>query len=342
VYNFQLELDWNLLKVISKIDRFDASWSSIEKREAINLKQLKSIATIQSVGSSTRIEGSKMTDKEVEQLLNDMDISKLENRDAQEVAGYSNILNIISNSFTDIEITESNIKNLHNQLLKYSSKDTWHRGGYKQHTNAVEAKFPDGTRQIIFKTEEPGYATEDSMRNLVKWFHAEKEVHPLITTACFIYDFLSIHPFQDGNGRLSRLLTNLLLLKDGYNWIEYISFEHEIEKNKKEYYRSLRVCQSQRPNENVSEWINFFLNSLVNLQRKLEEKLERTGILTELSPQQETVYNYIANYPSSKVGEMSKKLNISSSSIKRIISKLMTLNLIERNGIGRGTNYKII
>ena len=240
-----------------------------------------------------------------------------------------------------IEITESNIKNLHNQLLKYSNKDRWHRGGYKQHTNAVEAKFPDGTRQIIFRTAEPGYPTEDAMNSLVKWFHSEKEVHSLITTACFVYDFLSIHPFQDGNGRLSRLLTNLLMLKDGYNWIEYISFEHEIERNKKDYYRSLRVCQSQRPNEDVSVWINFFLNSLVNLQRKLEEKLEKTGILTALSPQQESIYICIANNPSSKVGEIAKKLAISTSSVKRTISKLMKLNLIERNGIGRGTNYKI-
>lgn len=342
VYNFNLNLNWGLIKTISQIDRFDASWSSIEKREGINLRQLKSIATIQSVGSSTRIEGSKMSDKEVEVLLNNMDISKLGNRDAQEVAGYSNVLKIISNSFTDIEITESNIKNLHNQLLKFSSKDRWHRGGYKQHTNAVEAKFPDGTRQIIFKTAEPGYPTEDAMRNLIIWFHKEKEIHPLIIAASFVYDFLSIHPFQDGNGRLSRLLTNLLLLKYGYNWIEYISFEHEIEKNKKDYYRSLRICQSQRPNEDITEWINFFLKSLGNLQQKLAEKLEKTGMLTELNPQQEIIYNFIANNAGSKVGQISKKLNISSSSVKRTISKLLALNLIQRKGTGPGTNYRII
>lgn len=341
VYNFKLDLDWNLLKIISQIDRFDASWTNIEKREGVNLKQLKSIATIQSVGSSTRIEGSKMSDKEVEQLLSNMDISKLEDRDAQEVAGYSNVISIISTSFSDIEITEGNIKNLHNQLLKYSDKDRWHRGMYKQHTNAVEAKFPDGTKQIIFKTTEPGFPTEDAMRNLIKWFNEEKEVHPLIITASVVYDFLSIHPFQDGNGRLSRLLTNLLLLRYGYNWIEYISFEHEIEKNKKDYYRSLRICQSQRPNEDITEWINFFLKSLINLQQKLEEKLEKTGILTELSLQQEIIYNFISNNAGSKVGGISKKLGISTSSIKRTISKLLEINLIQRNGTGPGTNYRI-
>jgi len=341
VYNFKLELNWNLLKTISQIDRFDASWSSIEKREGSNLKQLKSIATIQSVGSSTRIEGSKMSDMEVEKLLNDMDISKLENRDAQEVAGYSTVLNTISSSFDHIEVTESNIKNLHNQLLKYSDKDKWHRGNYKQHINAVEATFPDGTRQIIFKTAEPGFPTEDAMRNLISWYDNEKEIHPLIITASLIYDFLSVHPFQDGNGRLSRLLTNLLLMKYGYNWIEYISFEHEIEKNKKDYYRSLRICQSQRPNEDITEWINFFLKSLSNLQRKLKEKLERTGILTELSLQQEKIYNFIINNAGTQVGVISKKLDINISSVKRTISKLLAMNLIQKNGIGRGTNYKI-
>jgi len=219
-----------------------------------------------------------MSDKEVEVLLNNMDISKLEDRDSQEVAGYSNVLNLIAESANEIEISENNIKNLHNQLMKFNSKDEWHRGGYKQHTNAVEAKFPDGTSQIIFRTEEPGYATEDAMRNLINWYHKEKEVHPLIITACFVYDFVSIHPFQDGNGRMSRLLTSLLLLQYGYNWIEYISFEHEVERNKKSYYRSLRNCQAQRPNEEVTDWINFFLNSLINLQEKLNKKLEKLGI----------------------------------------------------------------
>jgi len=341
VYNFTLRLDWKLLKTISQIDRFDASWSSMEKKEAPILKHLKSIATIQSVGSSTRIEGSKMSDKEVEVLLNKMDISKLEDRDSQEVAGYSNVLNLIAESANEIEISENNIKNLHNQLMKFSSKDEWHRGGYKQHTNAVEAKFPDGTSQIIFRTEAPGYATEDAMRNLINWYHKEKEVHPLIITACFVYDFVSIHPFQDGNGRMSRLLTSLLLLQYGYNWIEYISFEHEVERNKKSYYRSLRNCQAQRPNEEVTDWTNFFLNSLINLQEKLNKKLEKLGIEAELSPKEKNVLSYITNNAGVKSGEISKKLDISNSTLKRIINKLLSSNLIKKYGKGAGTNYGV-
>lgn len=341
VYNFSLSFDWQLLRTISQIDRFDASWSSIEKREEPILKHLKSMATIQSVGSSTRIEGSKMSDKEVEVLLNNMEISRLEDRDSQEVAGYSTVLNLIYDSAQEIEITESNIKNLHKQLMKFNSKDDWHKGDYKQHTNAVEARFADGTRQIIFRTEEPGYPTENAMSNLIDWYKDEKDVHPLIVTACFVYDFVSIHPFQDGNGRMSRLLTNLLLLQNGYNWIEYISFEHEVEKNKKAYYRSLRTCQAQRPNEDVTEWINFFLNSLINLQAKLNNKLEKLGVEASLSPNEKEVFSFIRNKQGVKVGAISKKLGIPISTTKRIINKLLDNNLIKKYGKGAGTNYGI-
>ena len=114
------------MSVISRINRFDASWSSIERLEGKSLRQLKTIAIIQSVGASTRIEGSKMSDEEVEALLSNIGISKIEDRDAQEVVGYFNVLDLISDSFLEIDVTESNIKNLHNQLLKYSAKDDWH------------------------------------------------------------------------------------------------------------------------------------------------------------------------------------------------------------------------
>lgn len=338
-YNFKLELNWKLLRIISQIDRFDASWASIEKKEGTTLKQLKSIATIQSVGASTRIEGSKMSDKEVEVLLNNIDISKLEDRDSQEVVGYFNVLDLISEAYNEIQISESDIKNLHNQLLKLSKKDAWHRGKYKQHTNAVEAKFPDGTTQIIFRTTPPGLLTEQAMKNLIQWYHEEIEVHPLIIIAALVYDFVSIHPFQDGNGRLSRLLTTLLLMKVGYQWIQYVSFEHEIENNKKDYYRSLRNCQAQRPNEDISEWIDFFFSSLINVQQKLTKKLERFGIEASLSANENAVYFFIKNNPHCRKGEISKKLDIPNTSLKRILLTLRSSGLIEKQGRGAGTNY---
>ena len=342
VHTYKINLDWKLVGLISQIDRFDASWTSIEKKEGQSLKQLKSIATVRSVGASTRIEGSKMSDKEVEVLLNQIDITKLSDRDSQEVVGYFEALDIITESFENIDIKESSIKNLHNILMKHSQKDEWHKGNYKQHTNAVEASYPDGTKQIIFQTTEAGFATEDAMRALVDWYKKDKTTHPLVKCALFAYEFVSIHPFQDGNGRLSRLLSSLLLLQNGYNWIQYVSFEHEIENKKTEYYRVLRSCQAQRPNEDVTDWVNFFFNALNNIKNQLLNKLEKSGIETQLSPREKSIITFIGNNPGCKSGDIAKKLDIPSPTVKRILPELINKKLIEKHGTGPGTNYSTI
>ena len=341
VYIFKIDINWDLIGLISKIDRFDASWSSIEKREGQSLKQLKSISTVRSVGASTRIEGSKMSDAEVDVLLKNIDITKLEDRDSQEVVGYFDTLDIITESYQDINITESSIKNLHNILLKHSTKDSWHKGDYKQHSNAIEANYPDGTKRIIFETTEAGFPTEDAMRSLFKWYKTDKETHPLVKCASFCYEFVSIHPFQDGNGRLSRLIASLLLLKNGYKWIQYVSFEHEIESKKEEYYRVLRNCQSQRPNENITEWISFFFNSLLNIQNQLLQKLESSGLQSQLSPKEKSILTFIGNHSGCKSGDIAKKLDIPNPTVKRILSNLIERNLIEKHGNGPGTNYSL-
>lgn len=341
VYNFKIDIDWKLINLISQIDRFDASWSTIEKKEGQSLKHLKSIATVRSVGASTRIEGSKMSDEEVTVLLQELDITKLEDRDSQEVVGYFNSFDIISESYTDIDISENSLKNLHNILMKHSKKDDWHKGKYKQHNNAVEANLPDGTKQIVFKTTEAGFATENAMEKLINWYNNDSTTHPLVKCSLFTYEFLSIHPFQDGNGRLSRLISSLLLLKNGYNWIQYVSFEHEIENRKPEYYRVLMSCQSQRPNENVSEWGNFFFDALKNIQEQLMLKLEQSGIETHLSTREKSIITFIGNNVGCKSGEIAKKLGIPNPTIKRILSDLIEKSLIEKHGIGPGTNYSI-
>lgn len=341
VYTFKLNINWRLIKMISQIDRFDASWTSIEKREGQSLKQLKSIATVRSVGASTRIEGSKMSDDEVEVLLKEIDITKIEDRDSQEVVGYFETLDIISESYEDIKISENDLKNLHNILLKHSKKDEWHKGDYKQHTNAVEATLPNGTRQIIFQTTEAGYPTEDAMRQLVEWYNNDDQTHILVKCALFAYDFLSIHPFQDGNGRLSRLISTLLLLKNGYKWIQYVSFEHEIETRKTEYYRVLRSCQANRPKEDVTSWVVFFFDALLNIQKQLMKKLEAQGVETQLSPKEKSILVYIGNNPGCKSGDIAKKLGIPNPTVKRILPDLMRKDLIEKYGTGPGTNYSI-
>lgn len=341
VHTFKLKIDWRLIRLISQIDRFDASWTSIEKREGQSLKQLKSIATVRSVGASTRIEGSKMSDEEVEVLLKNIDITKIEDRDSQEVVGYFDTLDIISESNDDIKVNESGLKNLHNILMKYSAKDAWHKGDYKKHSNAVEATMPDGTKQIIFQTTDAGYPTQDAVRQLIEWYDNDNQTHPLVKCALFAYDFVSIHPFQDGNGRLSRLISTLLLLKNGYKWIQYVSFEHEIESRKTEYYRILRSCQAQRPNEDTSEWVIFFFDALLHIQEQLIKKLETKGIETQLSPREKSILTFISNNAGCKSGDIARKLGIPSPTIKRILPDLISKNLIEKYGIGPGTNYSI-
>jgi Fic family protein len=341
VYNFKLNIDWKLINLISEIDRFDANWTAIERKEGQSLKELKSIATVRSVGASNRIEGNKMSDEEVDVLLQKIDITKLTDRDSQEVVGYFEVLDLISESYENINLTENHIKSLHNSLMKYSEKDQWHKGNYKLHSNAVEASFPDGTRQIIFQTTEAGIATEDAIRDLLNWYNSETEVHPLIKVASFVYDFLSIHPFQDGNGRLSRLISALLLLKNGYKWIQYVSFEHEIENQKSDYYQVLRSCQSQRPNEDVTVWMEFFLSCLSNIQSQLMTKLNKSGLETQLSPKEKSIFTIIQNRPNIQSGGISEKLAIPSPTVKRILSVLINKGLIEKQGSGRNVSYAI-
>ena len=341
VYNFKINIDWKLISLISEIDRFDAKWNAIERKEEQSLKELKNIATVRSVGASNRIEGNKMSNEEVDVLLQKIDITTLTDRDSQEVVGYFEVLDLISESYENISLTASHIKSLHNRLMKYSVKDEWHKGNFKVQNNAVEAFFPDGSRQIIFQTTEAGIATEEAMKLLLKWYNSESEVHPLIKVASFIYDFLSIHPFQDGNGRLSRLISTLLLLKNGYKWIQYVSFEHEIETRKNEYYQVLRSCQAQRPNEDLTAWIQFFLNCLSNIQTQLLTKLQKHGFEAQLTHKQKIIFSIIQNRPNIQSGEISKKLAIPSPTVKRILSELINKGIIEKQGSGRNVSYTI-
>lgn len=341
IHTFKLNLNFEILGLLSAIDRFGGEWIGIERREGSQtLKQLKSIATVHSVGSSTRIEGSRMTNDEVREFIfNNIKIEKLVERDQQEVLGYFNVLDIISESYQDIDITESSLMNLHNQLMKYSDKDQYHKGNYKINSNSVEATHPNGTKTTIFNTTPPGIETEDAMRELIVWYRNDNTTPPVIKSAIFVYDFLSIHPFQDGNGRLSRLLATLLLLKHGYSWIQYISFEHEIENRKAEYYSVLMDCQQQRPGEDATPWLLFFLDCLNNIQNNLKKKLEAQKNENQLSPRDKMIYTFVEGHPGCKSGEISEKLNIPLPTVKKLLADMVDAKILSKYGIGSGTNY---
>ena len=335
-------------KVINKIgfiDAFKGKWLAIEKEESRYLRELRKIATIQSIGSSTRIEGATLTNEEVATLLDNLEINKLKTRDEQEVIGYYDTLEIIIENYDTIELTAGNIFNLHSRLLKYSAKDQSHKGQYKQLSNKVVAKYPDGQQRVIFNTTAP-YLVSKEMDELLQWTHQQLEeqtVHPLIVIATFVYEFLSIHPFQDGNGRLSRLLTTLLLLQQDYPFIQYVSFENQIEQNKQAYYQVLMAAQQHRYSEKevIGQWMIFFLESLEAMVRKLEQKYTHYKNKSPyLNERQKQVLSYIKASEPVKIGDIASFMSgVSKNTIKKDVQYLLQEGTIEKAGKGRGTVY---
>lgn len=254
------------------------------------LSALRRVATIESIGSSPRIEGSKLSDREVEQLLSNLEIKSFATRDEQEVAGYAELMDLVFSSWQDIPFNENHIKQLHQILLRYSEKDTWHRSNYKTNSNSVAAFDETGAQiGIVFQTASP-FDTPRLMTELVAWVNQEREtawLHPLLIIVLCVVVFLEIHPFQDGNGRLSRVLTTLLLLQAGYAYVPYSSLESVIEQSKEAYYLALRQTQGTIRTEspNWQPWLAFFLRSLAEQVRRMEKKVEREKIVLVAMPE---------------------------------------------------------
>ncbi len=342
---FDSATNQKIIRFIGRIDAFKGRWLSLENQENRYLRELRNIATIESIGSSTRIEGSTLTDKEVADLIGKIKIEELQTREKQEVIGYYDTLALILEEYDSIDLTEANIFNLHNALLRHSIKDGKHRGQYKQIANKIVAHYPGGAQRVIFNTTEP-YLVKKEMEDLLLWTNKSLtagELHPLISIAVFIYEFLSIHPFQDGNGRLARLLTTLLLIRSEYHFIQYISFENEVERTKKSYYKALMDGQKNRntDREIISEWLLYFLSRLDTLVQKLEIKYERYQSKGPyLNSRQKKVLAVIKKEEPLKVGDISSLLEeFSINTIKKDLQYLLKEDLIEKIGKGRGTIY---
>jgi Fic family protein len=345
--NFDFLTNQRVMQLLASIDEYRGKWNMVEKRENRYLKELRKIATIESIGSSTRIEGATMTDEEVQRLLKDLKITNLNTRDEQEVVGYYEVLELIFDNLSEIKLSESYIKQLHQLLLKHSAKDERHRGGYKNLSNKVVATYPTGEQKTIFATTEPALV-EGEMFGLIEWTNMqwhEKTIHPLIVLAVFIYEFLSIHPFQDGNGRLSRLLTTLFLLQQGYDFMQYISFENHIEKNKKVYYDALMTAQRKRTTQEdiIDKWLLFFLESLKTLTKKLDTKYDlfkqKGGYLNE---RQKMLKEFIMQQRTIKIADLSAAFpDISPNTLKKDLQYLKIEQIITTVGQGKGTVYVI-
>lgn len=309
------------------------------------LSSLKKVATIESIGSSTRIEGSKLTDKEVEILLSTLEIKRFETRDEQEVAGYSSVMNLIFQSYADIPLSENYIQQLHSVLLQHSEKDYWHRGNYKKSPNHVEAFDTFGkSLGVVFETASP-FETPIRMRNLVDWAvqaYAEKQLHPLLITAIVIVEFLAIHPFQDGNGRLSRILTTYLLLREGYHYVPYISLEAVVEQSKEGYYLALCQTQGTLKNENPDwqPWVLFFLRALRHQKKRLEAKVEQENLLLMQLPDLSLkILQLLQSRGRATISDILTVTKANRNTVKKHLETLVEKNRIKKNGVGKGTWY---
>lgn len=336
-----------MLRLIAEIDEFKGAWKSFSTIAADRLASLKHVATIQSIGSSTRIEGATLSDDQVEKLLSNISKKAFRSRDEQEVAGYADVMETIFLNWQLIPLSENHIKQLHRDLLKHSTKDDRHRGNYKSVQNNVDAFGPDGERLgTIFKTATP-FDTPFKMTELIEWTNANlqaKEIHPLLLVAIFIAEFLAIHPFQDGNGRLSRALTTLLLLKQGYAYVPYSSMENVIEASKEGYYLALRKTQStlELDKPDWDPWIQFFLESMQKQKANLQNKVSRVHLIEgELPLLSVRILELVREHGRLKISDIETLTGESRSTIKLRLNELIGRKMLSRNGKGPSTWYTI-
>lgn len=330
---------------ITQIEELKGRWVASSSLSPQILGRLKRSVLITSTGASTRIEGSKLSDEDIEKMLRGISIQKFTNRDEQEVQGYYELLLNVFDSWEDLKFNENLIKHFHKELLKHVDKDTHHRGNYKTHDNHVEMIDAAGKSiGTIFATT-PVHLTAAEMSELVNWTKQafeDKEYHPLLIVGNIIVEFLNIHPFQDGNGRLSRVLTNLLLLQQGYLYMPYVSHEKLIEDNKPDYYLALRKSQKtfKTDAENLTYWLDFFLTIMLKQSQMAIGLITAENIETLLSPKQLAVWEYLQTVDETTPNEIAEKANVARPTVNQILNKLLEMKKIERMGEGSAIRYR--
>ncbi len=330
---------------ITQIDELKGQWIAGAQLSPQVLSRLKRSVLITSTGASTRIEGARLSDEDVEKLMRGIDIQKFTDCDKQEVKGYFELLENVFDSWKSLKFSENSIKHFHRELLKYVKKDELHRGEYKKIDNKVEMIDTAGNSVGVLFDTTPAYLTPKETQELVEWAQevlAGKEYHPLLIIGNFLVEFLQIHPFQDGNGRLSRVLTNLLLLKEGYLYMPYISHEKLVEDNKPDYYMTLRRSQKtfKTDHESITAWLDFFLTIFLKQSKMAVELLSKENIEKLLSVKQLVVWGYLQRVDETTTGEIVKKAKVARPTVKQALDKLLRLKKIERIGLGRSARYR--
>ena len=342
-----IQITPEILSLIARIDEFKGAWRALGALAPDRLSALRRVATIESIGSSTRIEGSKLSDREVAQLLSKLEIRSFATRDEQEVAGYADVMDLVFASWQDIPFTENHLKQLHQTLLRHSEKDAWHRGNYKTTPNSVAAFDENGVQiGIVFQTASP-FDTPLLMTELAAWVNREREaarLHPLLVIALCIVVLLEIHPFQDGNGRLSRVMTTLLLLQAGYAYVPYSSLESVIEQSKEGYCLALRQTQAtiRTAAPDWQSWLLYFVRSLAEQVGRLEKKVEREKLVLAPMPELSMrIVEFAREHGRVTIGEAVRLTGASRNTLKQHFRALVERGTLNQHGSGRGVWYDL-
>lgn len=342
-----IQITAEILRLVAHIDEFKGAWTALGTLAPDRLSALLRVATIESIGSSTRIEGGRLSDREVEQLLSGLQIRGFASRDEQEVASYAKVMEMVFTSWQDVALSENHIRQLHRDLLIHSDKDAWHRGDYKTSSNSVVALDETGKQLgVVFETAAP-YDTPRLMTELLSWFAEERSSgrsHPLLLIGLWVVVFLEIHPFQDGNGRLSRVLTTLLLLQAGYAYVPYSSLESVVEQSKEAYYLALRQTQGSIRSDapNWQPWLLFFLRSLAEQVRRLNRKIEREKVVFAALPALSLrIVEFAREHGRMTMADAIRLTGGSRNTLKLHLRALVDRGHLAQRGSGRGAWYEI-
>jgi Fic family protein len=331
-----------IVQRLHEIGEFNGRFARLVELSPDSLQQLKRVATIESAGSSTRIEGAMLSDAEVEKVLDGISVNPFRSRDEAEVKGYGELLTKIFDAHDQIQLTENWIKQLHQILLAHSEKDSRHRGDYKSVGNDVAEVYDDGRPpRILFRTASPAN-TRFWMPRLLEETRAalaDPENPKLVVIADFVMWFLAIHPFQDGNGRLSRAITTLLMLKHGYGYVPYASMEKVIEDNKANYYRSLRASQLKGPSDpsEYREWLDFFTGAVLAQQQNLQARLDVMRQASQLPEIQKKIFGLLEVHGVLSTPDIARRLQVPERTVRYHLRQMSEGRVVEQEGTARKT-----
>jgi len=342
-YSYLSERTWDaeILSYISKIHEYKGKQELFLRQKPVELKRLVEIAKVQSTEASNRIEGIVTTNARLKQLVADKTTPR--NRDEEEILGYRNVLNTVHDNYDMIPVRSSYILQMHRDLMKFTNYS--YGGQFKTAPNEIDMMLSNGEKVVLFRPLEP-YETSDAVGELCEQYQTaiEKElIDELILIPCFILDFLCIHPFNDGNGRMSRLLTLLLLYRQGYLVGQYISIEKAIADTKEAYYDALAKAD-QGWNEGKNDpkpFIKYMLGVILSCYREFENRVR----IVEKAGARSAAYDIVKAYTQEQIGKFTKQdvligcPSLGSSSVEAALKKLVDDGTLVRLGAGRKTQY---